>query len=254
MYRAHPTYFDHVQSEVSYGMRAMLIDWLIDVAMEYQLHSQTIFLTVNYIDRYLSKVNIKRDVLQLVGVACMFIASKFEEIQAPLASEFSYITDHTYSVTQILRVEQNILGVLGFHLMATTPIAFLDAFTTTLDLPEDQVMFVRFVVERFMQEKEYLYFLPSQICAAAVAYSNIVFGRPSWPAEAVDASGLSKSDIKECFQSIQYTHLKAESSSLVAVITKYSSDAYMNVGKYVPSFNTYNVDVQKKHHGSSNMR
>ena len=43
--------------------------------------------------------------LQLVGVTCMFIASKYEEIFAPRVEDFVYITDSTYSETEVLQME-----------------------------------------------------------------------------------------------------------------------------------------------------
>lgn len=66
------------------------------VSEEYRLVPETLYLTVNYIDRYLSGNVISRQKLQLLGVACMMIASKYEEICAPQVEEFCYITDNTY--------------------------------------------------------------------------------------------------------------------------------------------------------------
>lgn len=64
-------------------MRSVLIDWLVEVAQEYRLVSETLCLTVDYVDRYLSVVPTPRNQLQLVGVTCMLLASKYEEIYAP---------------------------------------------------------------------------------------------------------------------------------------------------------------------------
>ena len=68
------------QPDITFAMRSILVDWLVEVGEEYKLHSETLFLAVNYIDRFLSKMSVKRDKLQLVGAACMFIAAKYEEI------------------------------------------------------------------------------------------------------------------------------------------------------------------------------
>jgi len=64
-------------------MRAILVDWIIEVHLKFKLLPETLFLTVGLIDRYLEKVKIKRGNLQLVGVTCMLVASKYEEIYAP---------------------------------------------------------------------------------------------------------------------------------------------------------------------------
>ena len=83
-------------------MRAILVDWLVEVAEEYSLVPETLFLTVNYIDRFLSSnVIVDPSKLQLVGVACMLIASKLEEIYPPEISEFVYITNSTYTGDEV---------------------------------------------------------------------------------------------------------------------------------------------------------
>ena len=93
-------------------MRAILVDWLVEVSTEYKLNTQTLFLAVNYIDRFLSCMSVNRSKLQLVGTCCMYIASKFEEIYPPELSEFVYITDDTYSRRQVIRMEEVLLKVV----------------------------------------------------------------------------------------------------------------------------------------------
>jgi len=63
---------------------------------EYKLVADTLYLTCSFIDRYLSSTMVARGRLQLLGVSCMLIASKYEEIYAPQVDEFCYITDNTY--------------------------------------------------------------------------------------------------------------------------------------------------------------
>ena len=50
---------------------------------EYKLVADTLFLAVSYLDRYLSLKNVPRARLQLVGITCMLLAAKYEEIYAP---------------------------------------------------------------------------------------------------------------------------------------------------------------------------
>jgi hypothetical protein len=78
-----------MQRDINPTMRGILVDWLVEVAEEYELHPETLFLTVNFIDRCLSKYSCARPQLQLVGVTCMLIAAKFEEIYAPQVRSLS---------------------------------------------------------------------------------------------------------------------------------------------------------------------
>lgn len=68
-------YLEKVQKDVSSNMRGVLIDWLVEVAEEYKLQSDTLYLTISYIDRFLSKNVIDRKRLQLLGVSAMLVAS-----------------------------------------------------------------------------------------------------------------------------------------------------------------------------------
>lgn len=48
-----PTYMQK-QSGINENVRAILIDWLINVHLKFKLLTETLFITVNLIDRYLS--------------------------------------------------------------------------------------------------------------------------------------------------------------------------------------------------------
>ena len=70
-----PTYgYMKNQPDVNEKMRAILIDWLIEVHFKFNLLPETLFITVNLIDRYLEIKGIKRQRLQLLGVTAMWVA------------------------------------------------------------------------------------------------------------------------------------------------------------------------------------
>ena len=68
-------YIEKVQKDVTVNMRGVLVDWLVEVAEEYKLLSDTLYLTISYIDRFLSVNLTNRQRLQLLGVSSMLIAS-----------------------------------------------------------------------------------------------------------------------------------------------------------------------------------
>ena len=63
------------QPDITGSMRAILVDWLVEVGEEYKLQNETLYLAVNYIDRFLSSMSVLRGKLQLVGTAAMLLAS-----------------------------------------------------------------------------------------------------------------------------------------------------------------------------------
>lgn len=63
------------QPDITNCMRVILVDWLVEVAEEYKLCSETIYLAVNYLDRFLSCMSVLRAKLQLVGTAAILLAA-----------------------------------------------------------------------------------------------------------------------------------------------------------------------------------
>ena len=109
-------------------MRAILVDWLIEVHLKFKLLPETLFLTINMIDRYLERQVVQRTKLQLVGVTAMLIASKYEEIYAPEVKDFVYITDKAYTKEEILRMECHMLTTLDFDMTVPSAFRFLERF------------------------------------------------------------------------------------------------------------------------------
>ncbi len=55
------------QADINEKMRAILVDWLVEVHLKFKLMPETLFLTVNLIDRFLEAKPVTRRNLQLVG-------------------------------------------------------------------------------------------------------------------------------------------------------------------------------------------
>ncbi|XP_057464561.1 putative cyclin-A3-1 isoform X1 [Actinidia eriantha] len=127
--RPLPDYMEKVQKDINPAMRDILLDWLVEVAEEYKLVSDTLYLTVSYVDRFLSHHSVNRNKLQLLGVSCMLIASKYEEISPPHVEDFCYITDNTYSKEEVVSMERDVLIFLNYEMSTPTIKTFLRIFT-----------------------------------------------------------------------------------------------------------------------------
>lgn len=113
------------QPEVTGKMRAILVDWLVDVHLKFRLRAEVLHLAVSLVDRFLSVRQARRSRLQLIGVSAMLIAAKYEEICAPAVDEFVAITDSAFARREILAMEAAILNALGFRLNAPSALRFL---------------------------------------------------------------------------------------------------------------------------------
>ena len=110
-----PTYMRQ-QAHINEKMRAILIDWLVEVHLKFKLVPETLYLTVNLIDRYLLGSPVERSNLQLVGVSALLLASKYEEIYPPELKDLVYITDKAYTQEQILGMEEKMVKALKYKM------------------------------------------------------------------------------------------------------------------------------------------
>merc|ERR1712232_707801 len=104
IHMASPAFLDG-QTQVNSKMRGILVDWLVDVHRKYKLQATTLFLGISLLDRFLEKKDTQRKHLQLVGVASLFIAAKYEEVYPPQITDFVYVTDKAYSKNDIIGME-----------------------------------------------------------------------------------------------------------------------------------------------------
>jgi G2/mitotic-specific cyclin-B2 len=126
-FRISPDYLDG--KIVTPKMRSVLIDWLIQVHLKFHLLQETLYLCVQIIDAYLAKQNVPKLKLQLVGVSAMFVAAKYEEMYVPAIDDFVYMTDNTYTKSEIRHMEIDILKTLNFLFSKPLPLHFLRRFS-----------------------------------------------------------------------------------------------------------------------------
>lgn len=226
------------QSDITTSMRSILVDWLVEVSEEYKLHRETLFLAVNYIDRFLSYMSVQRGKLQLVGAASMFLASKYEEIYPPDVGEFAYITDDTYTKQQVLRMEHLVLKVLTFDVAVPTTNWFCDHFLTTCDADSKVKALAMFLAENTLIDAEtFLKYIPSQIAAACVCLARFSLGHEPWPESLVKSSGYEVGHFVNCLKDLHKLYLNVDNSPQQAVVEKYRSTKYeeiSNFQKYPP--------------------
>ncbi|XP_009956194.1 PREDICTED: G2/mitotic-specific cyclin-B1-like, partial [Leptosomus discolor] len=152
-------------------MRAVLIDWLVDVQMKFQLLQETLYLAVAIIDRFLQDNSISTTMLQLVGVTAMLIACKYEEIVFPDIEDFAYITDHAYTKSQILQMERKILQALDFSLGCPLPLHFLSRTSKIAKVSPEQHVLANYLMELSIVDYDMVHIPPSKIAAAASCLS-----------------------------------------------------------------------------------
>ena len=218
------------QKDINNRMRSILIDWLIDVHLKYKMVPQTMYISVNLIDRYLSKNETNRMKLQCVGVASMFIASKYEEIYPPELKDFVYITDKAYVKSDVLEMEYKMLKSLNFDITFPTQWSFFEIFTEKLKLEQKVYYLAWFLMELSLINYKMLKFKYSQIAASSILiaikalnYFNEV--------EFEKNIGYKESELQECVKEINSFNAYNSTHSLQAIRKKFSSKKYLEVSK-----------------------
>ncbi|XP_008275601.1 cyclin-A1 [Stegastes partitus] len=227
---ARPDYLAR-HPEITDSMRAVLVEWLVEVSQEYKLHSETLHLAVNYMDRFLSCTGyVKRVKLQLVGTAALMIASKYEEITPPDLNEFVYITDNTYKKKELVRMEQVLLSVLDFNMAAPTSSQFLHLFMSIHSVCDMTRNLALYATELSLLEiGPFLQYTPSIVAAAAYCLATYTINRSLWPDSLNAFTGYTMAEIVPCLTDLHKLSISAESCPQQAIRNKYRSSKYCRV-------------------------
>lgn len=115
-----------VQKCLKENMRVILFDWLLDLCMKWKMKLRTFVITITFTDAVLMKCTVTKEIFQLVGLACLFIAGKFEEIYPPSLEEYLESCNNAYSRDQLLQIETIILNSIQFNLVILNHLDILE--------------------------------------------------------------------------------------------------------------------------------
>ncbi|KAL4881547.1 cyclin-like protein [Aspergillus karnatakaensis] len=202
----NPQYIEH-QPDLEWKMRGILVDWLIEVHTRFRLLPETLFLAVNLIDRFLSAEVVALDRLQLVGVAAMFIASKYEEVLSPHVANFSHVADETFSDREILDAERHILATLEYNLSYPNPMNFLRRISKADNYDIQTRTLGKYLMEISLLDHRFLGYPQSQVSAAAMYLARLILDRGPWDATLAHYAGYTEEEIDPIFRlMVDYLH------------------------------------------------
>ncbi|CAN1259986.1 G2/mitotic-specific cyclin S13-6 [Linum perenne] len=220
-----PKLYIETQPEITIRMRSILADWLIDVHQKFDLALETLYLTIDIVDRFLSAKPVPRRELQLVGIAATLTASKYEEIWPPEVNDLVAISDMAYTNTQILTMEKTILAHLEWTLTVPTRFVFLTRFVKAAGDRESLGHMAAFFSELGLMDYECsVGYKPSVVAAAAVYAARRVMKRvPVWSPVLEFYSGYREDEVVGCAKILIGLKEVVKEGKLGAVMKKYSS-------------------------------
>uniref|UniRef100_A0A3Q2X5U9 Cyclin E1 n=1 Tax=Haplochromis burtoni TaxID=8153 RepID=A0A3Q2X5U9_HAPBU len=139
-------------------MRSILLDWLMEVSEVYRLHRETYHLAQDYFDRFMAtQRNVLKSTLQLIGITCLFIAAKVEEMYPPKVHQFAYVTDEACTEDEILSMEIIVMKELNWSLSPQTPVSWLNVYMQVAYLKDaDELLLPRYPQATFTHIAELL--------------------------------------------------------------------------------------------------
>ncbi|KDR72521.1 hypothetical protein GALMADRAFT_228812 [Galerina marginata CBS 339.88] len=190
----NPNYMES-QKELAWKMRGILTDWLIQVHVRFRLLPETLFLCVNIIDRFLSARVVSLAKLQLVGVTCMFIAAKFEEVVSPSVSHFLMCADSSYTESEILQAERYVLKTLDWNLSYPNPVHYLRRISKADDYNVKVRTLGKYLLEIGVLEWRLIAAPPSLMAAASIWLARLALGMEQWTPNLAHYSSYRESQL-----------------------------------------------------------
>jgi hypothetical protein len=224
------------QQSVRPKMRAVLVDWLVEVHQRFELETQTLFLTVNYIDRYLAQAPVKSQRFQLIGVAALLIASKYEEIYPCDMDDLLYICERSYTKADLVDCERDLLNVFKFNLAVPSISSFLGYYLEHFE-EEDELIgqLANYFAECSLLDFTFGANYEASVIACAsllAAYCYVENQAPGlvWNSRLVELSGYEVEEIVPCAQDLW--SILIQPSDLTAISTKYSAAEFGEVAHF----------------------
>jgi len=217
-------------------MRGVLVDWLIEVHMQFNMLQETLYMTIYIIDKFLQveSFSIRKNKLQLVGVSAMFLASKVEEMFAPEINDFAYITDNSFTAADIRQMELRILNSLSFNFSRPLPLHFLRRNSKAGDVDVLQHTVAKYLIEMSLVEYDLVHLPPSLIAAAALFLSlrllepNATLAN-TWTPTLQHYSTYNAQQVLPVVCKLALAVTRRRESKFQAVHTKYKARKFMNV-------------------------
>lgn len=170
-YKPNPNYMIDVQhTTLRPEWRYHIVEWLLSYPEEFDLKSDTVFTAMNFMDRYLSKIPSDINMLKMLGMVCIFIASKMNQLKPIHLCELEQLLPGTITEHDLKEMEMKVYDVLDWKLNPITPQYLASVFL--YDLPQCEQVRLQIYYDVFLDlaicELSMLRFLPSTIAASGI--------------------------------------------------------------------------------------
>lgn len=227
-----PNYMDK-QSDLNREMRAILVDWMIEVQENFELNHETLYLAVKLVDHFLTETVCMRETLQLIGSSAMLISSKFEERCPPCVDDFMYICDDAYKREELIAMEMNILKTLNFDISIPIAYRFLRRYAKCARVSIETLTLARYICELTLQELDFVPERASHLAAACLLLAVSMKGLGGWTPTLEYYTGYTAEELVGLVKRLNFL-ITYPDDKLKAVRNKYSHKVFFEVAKLKP--------------------
>jgi len=230
------------QKEFNWSLRRALLDWLVKLHHRFNLLPETLFLCVNYIDRFLSLREVPIGQVQLVGAVALFVAAKFEEINYLSVQEVSQMVEYTYETEDILKAERYMIDLLDFNLGFPGPMSFLRRVSKADDYDLETRTLAKYLLELTIMDERFVAAPPSWTSAIAHYMSRHMLRKGEWTPKHVYFSTYTEEQLLPGVTAVRET-LNNPMECHAAVFEKYSERKFRRAAVFVQNW----VNFAKEH-------
>jgi len=215
-------------------MRAILIDWLVEVQENFQLYHETLYVAVKLLDSYLQHNDTSKEQLQLVGATALLIACKVEERQPPPLDDFQYICDDAYSVKHFIEMEIKIFKALNFEINIPISYRYLRRFSRVTSMGMENLTLARFILELSLHSPSFIHEPSSKMAAASLCLAMKMANAGEWNPNHCYHTGYQENELGEIMKQLNQMLIESPDSKLKTVRNKYSHPIHFSVAKTKP--------------------
>jgi len=176
---------------------------------------------------------VPQNMLQCVGCACMLLASKIEEIHAPATTDFVFISDNTYSVKDVVKMERCICAALSYDLQCVTTYHFMHRFMRASIGNGQPFKTLEYLISYLLELALLQYELVSERCsliaASAVYLARVTLGLGYWTKTLEYYTGYTLRDMKKIVKCLHKAANSAEDNACQSIFVKYKHSKYGRV-------------------------
>uniref|UniRef100_A0A8V0Z3I0 Cyclin-F n=1 Tax=Gallus gallus TaxID=9031 RepID=A0A8V0Z3I0_CHICK len=227
-----------VQKKINETMRYILVDWLVEVATMKDFSCLCLHMTVGCVDRYLKLRPVPRYQLQLLGIACMVICTRFISKEILTIREAVWLTDNTYKYEDLVRMMGEIISALEGKIRIPTVVDYKEVLSNIVSLERRTLHLYSFICELSLLNTSLFVYSPARLAAAALLLAKILHGHAHpWTSQLSECTGFSLEDLLPC---VLHLHQKCfhdevpkdyRQVSLTAVRQRFEDERYDEVGK-----------------------